>query len=138
MSYPEDTDPADIDAIETQPDEDDAANTGLVDPGIDQHDFATEWASLWEDAHEDPREALPGLEDLVRRLLERHGYAADPDDPAARGEEREILATYWAAREIADAVRTGHDIDPGDIAQAIVDLREVYETLIARVEGRAR
>jgi hypothetical protein len=138
MSYPEDTDPADIDAIETQPDEDDAANTGLVDPGIDRHDFATEWAGLWEDAHEDPRETLPELEDLVRRLLLRHGYVLDADDPVTSGEEREIVATYGAARDVADAARTGQDVDAGDVAQALADLREVYESLVERIEGRAR
>jgi hypothetical protein len=138
MSYPEDTDPADIDAIETLPDEDDAANTGLVDPGIDRHDFATEWTQLWEDAHDDPREALPELEDLVRRLLIRHGYVLGEDDPATTGEEREILASYNAAFEIADATRTGQDVDAGDVAQALNDLREVYESLVERIEGGAR
>jgi len=107
MSYPEDTDPADIDAIETLPDDDDSANTGLVDPGVDRHDFATEWAVLWEEAHDDPRETLPELEDLVARLLVRHGYVLDDDDPAAAGEEREILASYASARDVADAARTG-------------------------------
>ena len=138
MSYPEDTDPADIDAMETQPDEDDAANTGLVDPGIDRHDFATEWASLWEDAHDEPVEALPGLEDLVRRLLERHGYVLDADDAVTSGDEREIIAAYWSSREIADEARAGETVDPADAGQAILDLREIYEALIERVEGRAR
>lgn len=138
MSYPEDTDPADIDAIETLPDEDDGPNTGLVDPGIDRHDFETEWTALWEDAHDDPGETLPELEDLVGRLLRRHGYALDRDDPVAAGEEREILDAYWAVRDVADAVRTGQAVDSGDIGQALVDLREIYQSLIDRVEGRAR
>jgi hypothetical protein len=106
-------------------------------PGIDQHDFASEWESIWEDVSTDPREALPFLEDIVRRLLERHGYVLDPEDPAARGEELEILTPYWAAREVADAVRAGEDTDDGDIKQSISDLREIYESLIDRVEGRA-
>ena len=138
MSYPEDTDPADIDAIETLPDDDDSANTGLVDPGVDRHDFATEWAVLWEEAHDDPRETLPELEDLVARLLVRHGYVLDEDDPAAAGEEREMLASYASARDVADTARTGQDVDAGDVAQAIADLREVYESLVERVEGGAR
>jgi hypothetical protein len=107
------------------------------DPGIDQYDFASEWESIWEDVSTDPREALPYLEDIVRRLLQRHAYVIDPDDPAARGEELEILTPYWAARQVADAVRAGADTDDGDIAQSIADLREIYESLINRVEGRA-
>ncbi|MDX6562403.1 MAG: hypothetical protein QOD65_2217 [Gaiellales bacterium] len=138
MSYPDDTDPDDIDALETLPDEDDPGNTGLRDPGIDRHDFASEWASLWEEARDDPRETLPELLDLVGRLMRRHGYVLEQDDPVAQGDEREIVATYWAARDVSDAVRDGGDVDPGDVAQAINDLRDIYESLIDRVEGRAR
>jgi hypothetical protein len=138
MSYPEDTDPEDIDAIETMPDEDDPVNAGLLrDPGIDRHDFAGEWATLWEEAHEDPREALPELVDLVGRLMRRHGYVIEQDDPVAQGDEREILATYWAAREVSDAVDEDGPADAGDIAQAINDVRDIYESLIDRVEGNA-
>jgi hypothetical protein len=137
MSY-DDTDPADIDAIETSPDEDDAANTGLVDPGIDRHAFASEWASLWEDVRADPAESLPGLADLVGRLMQRHGYVLDRDDPVGSGEEREILATFASAREVADAIRDGESLDDDETSQAIADLKEIYESLAERVEGRAR
>ena len=137
MAFPDDTDPADVDAIETSPDEDDAANTGLVDPGIDRHAFASEWETLWEEARIDPRETLPELADLVRRLMLRHGYALG-DDAVTSGEEREIVATYAAAREVADIVQGGATVDAGDAGQAISDLRDVYESLIERVEGRAR
>ena len=133
-----DTDPEDIDELETVPDEDDADATGQIDPGIDRHDFAGEWESVWEDVSTDPAESLPNLEDIVRRLLERHGYVLDSDDPAARGEEVEVLAPYWSAREAAEMVRDGEDIDDGDVAQAIADLKEIYESLIDRVEGDAR
>lgn len=138
MSYPEDTDPADIDAIETLPDEDDSPNTGLRDPGVDRHDFSTEWESLLEDAHEDPRGTLPEQAGLIRRMLERHGYVLDDDDPIAAGDEREIVATFAAASETAEAVRVGHSVDAGDVAQAIADLREIYESVVDRIEGRAR
>jgi hypothetical protein len=39
---------------------------------------------------------------------------------------------------MASAIRDGDDVDAGDLAQAIEDAGEIYETLIARVEGRAR
>jgi hypothetical protein len=143
-----DTDPDDIEAIENVPDEpevddedvdeDDVGNSGRIDPGIDRHDFAGEWESVWQDVGTDPAESLPNLEDIVRRLLERHGYVLDSDDPAARGEEVEVLAPYWAAREAADAVRDGDDVDGGDIAQAIADLSEIYDSLIERIEGNTR
>lgn len=135
-----DTDPDDIDAIDdgSGEDEDDVGNSGQIDPGSDRHDFAGEWESVWQDVGTEPAESLPNLEDIVRRLLERHGYVLDGDDPASRGEEVEVLAPYWAARETADLVRDGEDVDGGDIAQAIADLSEIYDSLIDRSEGNAR
>jgi hypothetical protein len=131
-------DPGEIDEIETLPDEDDPGNTGLRDPGIDRHDFASEWESVWQDVETDPRESLPELEDILRRMLERHGYVLDEDDPAAQGDEIEILAPYESIRELAGVIRDGDDVDAGDLAQAIADAVEIYEALIDRVEGRAR
>jgi hypothetical protein len=141
------TDPDDVEVIGSLPDadgptylpdEDDPGNTGLRDPGIDRHDFSSEWESVWPDVETDPREALPELEDILRRMLERHGYVLDSDDPATQGDEVEILAPYASVREIAEAIREGEDADPGDLGQAILDAREIYETLIEHVEGRAR
>ena len=86
----------------------------------------------------DPAESLPDIEDIVRRLLEAHGYILDSDDPAARGEEVEVLAPYWSARGTADLVRDGEDVDAGDVEQAIADLRELYDSLIERIEGNSR
>ena len=141
------TDPERIDVVESLPDaddpahlpdEDDPGNTGLRDPGIDRYDFSSEWESVWEDVETDPRETLPELEDILRRMLKRHGYVLDSDDPVAQGDEVEILAPYASVRELADAIREGEDVDPGALGQAILDAREIYESLIDRVEGRAR
>ncbi|HEY3612859.1 MAG TPA: hypothetical protein VGK92_04100 [Gaiellales bacterium] len=132
-----DADPDDVED-DVVDDEDDSGNSGVVDPGIDRHDFAGEWESVWQDVGTEPAESLPNLEDIVRRLLERHGYVLDSDDPAARGEEVEVLAPYWAARETADLIRDGEDVDGADVAQAIADLSEIYDSLIDRIEGNAR
>jgi hypothetical protein len=137
MSFPEETDPEDVDAIETIPDENDPGNPGVVNPGLDRHDFASEWASLWEEARDDPYEALPELAEFIGRLLRRHGYVIEQDDPVAQGDEREVLSTYWAALEVSEALEEGGTADAGDLAQAINDLRDIYESLIERVEGGA-
>jgi hypothetical protein len=133
-----DVNPDDIENDVVDADEDDIGNSGQIDPGIDRHDFAGEWESVWQDVGTEPAESLPDLEDIVRRLLERHGYVLDTDDPAARGEEVEVLAPYWAARETADLLRDGEDVDGADVAQAIADLSEIYDSLIDRIEGNAR
>jgi len=133
-----DTDPEDVDQLETMPDEDDPGNTGLRDPGIDRHDYASEWESVWDEVATDPRESLPELEDILRRLLVRHGYILDDDDPAAQGGEVEMLVPYAAIRDTAAAIREGDDVDGADLAQAIADAREIFEALVERIEGESR
>jgi hypothetical protein len=130
MAYEADRDADDGNRI--PPDEDDVMGSGLIDVGFDRESLSAEWESAWEDAHTDPREALPGLEDILRRLLPAHGYVLGESDPAVAGEEVEVIATYSAVRQVADAVREGEDVDLGDIGQAIEDARELYESLIDR------
>jgi hypothetical protein len=119
------------DDVVTPPDEEYVMGSGLIDVGVNRHAFSGEWESVWEDVPTDPRESLPGLEDVLRRLLRAHGYVVDGSDPATAGEEVEVLATYSSVRDVAEAVREGDDVDPGDIGQAIEDAREIYESLIA-------
>jgi hypothetical protein len=138
----QDAEPGDLEGIVDGPDEPDdeenIGNTRQVAPGLDRADFSGEWESVWQDVDTDPAESLPDLEDIVRRLLEAHGYILDGDDPAARGEEVEVLAPYWSARGTADLVRDGEDVDAGDVEQAIADLRELYDSMIERIEGNSR
>jgi len=99
------------------------------EPGLDEHDWQSEYASLEEDLADDPFEALPELADLVERMLMERGY--DLDDPVVReGDERAIVADYLAARETSDRVERDEDVDPGDVGAAIVNLQEVYQSLL--------
>jgi hypothetical protein len=101
----------------------------MLEPGLDLHEWESEWAALQEQIEESPRGALPELDDLVERMLVARGFA--PDDPvAAGGDEPEILANFRAASELTRLSESGADISPGDVAQAIQDYRLVYETLI--------
>jgi hypothetical protein len=67
-------------------------------------------------------------------MLEERGY--DLDDPVAReGEEREIVAEYLAAREVADRVDRGEDVDPGDVAGAIEGLVSLFQYVLVELES---
>jgi hypothetical protein len=65
-------------------------------------------------------------------MLESAGYA--PDDEVARaGDEREVLDRYLA---VHDAIVDGEiDESPGDVADAINALTEVYESLHIQLSG---
>ena len=104
------------------------------DPGLDRHEWESELASLDDGLRDSPAEALPDLVDLVGRMLHERGY--DLDDPVAReGEEREVVAQFQASRAVADRVGRDEDVDPGDIADAINGLRELFDSVIAERES---
>lgn len=93
-------------------------------PGFDLHTWESSWASLEEDAEDDPDAALSQFAELVERMLTTSGYALG--DPVARqGVEPEIVATYTAARETADRAELG-EATRSEVQQAIEDLRAVF------------
>lgn len=102
----------------------------MLEPGLDRHEWESEWQSLEEAVADSPAEALPELDDLVARMLESRGYAID--DPVVReGDEREVVSEFLAARETTRLVDAGSgDVSPGDVAAAINGYRAVYEYLL--------
>src|ERR1044072_8770586 len=105
----------------------------MVEPGLDRHEWETEWEQLEPLVVDSPVEALPELDDLVQRMLVEAGY---PVDTAARvddeGTHTEVMGSYRAAHEIRMIVDRGQDFDPGDVGQAIGLYREIYEHLLNR------
>lgn len=102
----------------------------MYDPGLDRHDWESEWQALEDDLRTDPAQALPELDALVARMLEESGY--DLTDPVVReGAEREVVAEYLAAHEIVEAAeRAAAALSPGDVAAAINGYRAVFDHLV--------
>lgn len=102
----------------------------MYDPGLDLHEWESEWQSLEDDLRTEPAQALPELDGLVARMLEESGY--DLTDPVVReGEEREVVAEYLAAHEIVEAAeRDSDELSPGDVAAAINGYRAVFDHLV--------
>ena len=102
----------------------------MPDPGLDRHEWESEMQALEPELEDAPADALPELGDLVERVLVERGY--EISDPVAReGEEREIVAEFQAAREVADRLERGEDVAPGDVAAAVRGFREIFEYLVA-------
>ena len=105
----------------------------MVEPGLDRHEWETEWQQLEPLVVDSPVEALSELDNLVRRMLEEAGYPIDTPDPVDdEGIDPEVMASYRAAHEITLLVDRGEDFDPGDVGQAIGLYREIYEHLLNR------
>jgi hypothetical protein len=105
----------------------------MSEPGLDRHEWETEWEQLEPDLEDSPSEALHELDDLIARMLTEAGYPLDTEDPVDdEGIDPEVMTSFFAAREITRQVDRGDDVDPGDVAQAVNLYRELYEHLIAR------
>ena len=107
-----------------------AQDLSVYDPGLNRHEWESEWEALEDDLRTDPAPALPELDRLVTRMLAESGYELR-DPVVGEGEEREIVAEYLAAHEIVQASeRDSEDISPGDVASAINGYRAVYDHLV--------
>lgn len=104
-----------------------------MDAGRDLHEWETEYAALEEALHDDPREALPELFDLVERMLRARNVPID--DPVAEQSTEEIPAEFEAVRDTVQTVRDGGDVPPGDVARAVNGLEDIYATLVAEMPG---
>jgi hypothetical protein len=98
-----------------------------VEPGLDLHLLGSAWASVEEDARDDPDAALSQFAELVHRLLVSSGYAVD--DPVGRqGGELEIVKAYLAARETTERAEIG-EASLHEVELAIEDLRAIFDAL---------
>ena len=105
----------------------------MVEPGLDRHEWETEWQQLEPLVVDSPVEALPELDDLVYRMLVEVGYPVDTPDPVDdEGVDPEVIGSFRAAHEIRMMVDRGETFDPGDVGQAIGLYREIYDHLLNR------
>ena len=102
----------------------------MYEPGLNLHEWESEWQALEDDLRTEPAHALPEVDRLVRRMLEESGYELT-DPVVGEGDEREVLAEYLAAHEIAQAAeRDADDVSPGDVAAAVNGYRSVFDHLV--------
>ena len=106
----------------------------MRDPGLDRHQFETEWQALEPLVEDSPGEALPELADLVERMLAEMRIPID-DPVADDGLEPELVRDFRAGRETANRIERGEDVPPGDVGDAIHAFRRIYESLIAQLSG---
>jgi hypothetical protein len=99
------------------------------EPGLDRHDWEGAWASIQENAREDPDAALSQLADLAAEMLEANGYRVR-DSVERSGDEPEAVVTYLSAREAAERAELGQ-ASRGEVESALEDLRTIYEALVS-------
>jgi hypothetical protein len=102
----------------------------VVEPGLDRHDWETEWQALEPLVVDAPAEALPEVDRLIERMLVERGYPTT-EEQAHEAADPGVVAEFLEARRIMTLVEAGAAVDPGDIGAAITGYRNLYELLLA-------
>jgi hypothetical protein len=103
----------------------------VAEPGLDEHDWETEWQGLEPLVVDSPSEALPEVDRLIERMLRERGYPTEEAD-AHQSDEPEIVAEFLEARRITNSIQAGDEVDPGDVGAAVTGYRNLYEYLRKR------
>jgi hypothetical protein len=101
----------------------------MQEPGLDRHEWETEWSDLEERLRDDPGDALLELDELIERMLVARGVEIEEREGQTETAP-ETVRSFNEARRITRLVGDADDIDPGDIAFAINTYRELYDTLL--------
>src|SRR3954463_10079516 len=100
----------------------------MTEPGLDLHEWESQWAQLQEDAADTPDEALPELVRLIEQMLTDRGF--DLENPVVvEDESRDIVSDFFAARDISLAAETTK-VDPEAIQTALEDLTDIHDFLV--------
>lgn len=95
----------------------------MQEPGLDLHEWETRWAEIELALADDPADALVEACDEIEELLRlRSG-------DVAQAQPGELELAHEAAREVADRIERGEDVDPGDVGGAVENLRLVRNAL---------
>jgi hypothetical protein len=97
----------------------------MNEPGLDLQEWETRWAEIEEGLAVDPVTQLPLACDEIERLL-----AVQPGDQGLSTQDAGLQASYEAARELADRLDAGQEVDPGDIGAAIEELRAIRDAIL--------
>jgi hypothetical protein len=101
----------------------------MQEPGLDRHEWETQWEALEPQVRDSPAEALPELDSLIERMLIEREYPIG-DEVASEGADPEVVVAFRSAREITRLVESEGDVSPGDVATAVEGYRSVYEHLL--------
>jgi hypothetical protein len=101
----------------------------VIEPGLDRHEWESQWQALEEDLETSPLEALPEVDRLIESILINEGFPVH-DPVADDGIEPEILVAFRDAHRVARQVADGESVDLGDVAAAIHAYRDLYTFLL--------
>ena len=104
------------------------------EPGLDLHEWQSEWASLEDDFADSPETALPSVHDLITRMLTDRAIL-DENLVAREGAEPDFVRTWEAGRDLVARLDNPElEVPRQDVVDQIEEYRGLFEALI---EARA-
>jgi hypothetical protein len=101
----------------------------MVEPGLDRHEWETQWASLEEEFDADPADSLRAVHELMTRMLREREIL---DETTARdGADPDLLRPWEAGGDLVRRLDDDLDVEETDIREALAGYRELFETLLA-------
>jgi len=101
----------------------------MQEPGLDEHEWITEWEAIDPLLTESPTETLAEADDLIARMMEARGFPLEEREGEELAEPETILS-FMEARRVVRQIDSGESYDPGDVAVAVETYRELYRELL--------
>jgi hypothetical protein len=100
------------------------------EPGLDVHQWQSEWASLEDDIADSPETALPIVHELITRMLKERRIL-DDNLVVSEGADPEWFRTWEAGRELVAVVDDPNvEVARQDVVDQIEEYRGLYEALL--------
>lgn len=101
------------------------------EPGLDVHEWQSEWASLEDDIADSPEAALPSVHELITRML-RERKVLDESLVGLEGADPDWARTWEAGRDLVARLEDpGLEVDRQDVVDQIEEYRALIEALFA-------
>jgi hypothetical protein len=101
----------------------------VQEPGLDRHEWETQWEDLEPQLADAPGESLATVDDLIARMMEARGFPLT-ETAGEDSSEPETVREFVEARRITRLVDAGERVDPGDIGLAVNGYRNLYRYLL--------
>jgi hypothetical protein len=101
----------------------------VQEPGLDEHEWITEWEDIDTLLRESPTEALSEADDLVGRMMQARGFPLEEREGEGTAEP-ETVREFVEARRVTRLIDSGESYDPGDVAVAVEGYRSLYAYLL--------
>ena len=100
------------------------------EPGLDVHEWQSEWASLEDDFADSPETALPQVHELITRMLAER-QILDESLVAREGADPDFVRTWEAGRDlVARLDDPGLEVEQQDVVDQIEEYRGLFAALI--------